>query len=179
MDKNNNIFVYNSKSKVNNFDSLYKNINNYNKVKDDKNYEFISRFLNTEPNDVSLIFFSDENITNLNNNIVNNILELTKKNLGKAYRIQPQQKEKMLTVMRYIYFRFNTNTETISEEVNQLNIEFLNEVVPTAYSSLISQIKYLETIETYNQNKNNVLQNPKNTQSDKEELKPLSSIFSF
>lgn len=161
---------------INDFTELYANIRNYNRIKDAPNYEFVSRILDTEANDVSLTFFSEENILLLNNNIISEVLEISKNNLGKAYRIQPQQREKMLTVMRYIYFAFVTNTYELSVEVQRLNEKFLQEVVPTAYNALVAHLKYLET---YNRTNNVPINNPENTQRDKADLKPLSSLFDF
>jgi hypothetical protein len=161
---------------VDDFTKLYANIRNYNTIKDAPNYEFVSRLLDTEANDVSLTFFSEENILLLNNNIISEVLEISKNNLGKAYRIQPQQREKMLTVMRYIYFAFVTNTYELSVEVQRLNEKFLQEVVPTAYNALVAHLKYLET---YNRTNNVPINNPENTQRDKVDLRPLSSLFDF
>lgn len=161
---------------INDFTKLYENINNYNTIKDSPNYEFVSRLLDTEANDVSLTFFSPENITLLNNSIINEVLEISKNKLGKAYRIQPQQKEKMITVMRYIYFAFVTNTYELNMEVQRLNQKFLEEVVPTAYNALVAHLKYLET---FNRANNVPISNPVNTQRDKADLRPLSSVFNF
>ena len=161
---------------VNNFSKLYDNINNYNNIKDATNFEFVSRLLDTEANDVSLTFFSEENILFLNNSIINEVLEISKNELGKAYRIQPQQREKMLTVMRYIYFAFVTNTYELAVEVQRLNEKFLQEVVPTAYNALVAHLKYLET---FNRVDNIPISNPINTQTDKADLRPLSSVFNF
>lgn len=161
---------------VDDFTKLYANINNYNTIKNAPNYDFVSRLLDTEANDVSLTFFSEENITFLNNSIINEVLEISRNELGKAHRIQPQQREKMLTVMRYIYFAFVTNTYELNVEVQRLNEKFLQEVVPTAYNALVAHLKYLET---YNRTNNVPMNNPVSTQRDKAELKPFSSVFNF
>ena len=161
---------------VNDFTKLYDNINNYNTIKDAPHYEFVSRLLDTEANDVSLTFFSEENIILLNNSIINKVLEISKNEMGKSYRIQPQQREKMLTVMRYVYFAFVTNTFELNIEVQRLNEKFLEEVVPTAYNALVARLKYLET---YNRTNNVPISNPVNTQRDKADLRPLSSLFNF
>ena len=159
-----------------NYDKLYANIRNYNNIKDADHYEFVSRLLNTEANDVSLTFFSEDNIKSLNTRISNEVLELSKINLGKAYRIQEQNREKVLTVMRYIYFAFITNTYELEVEVERLNLKFLEEVVPTAYNALVSYLKYLET---FNRTENVPINLPENTQRDKADLRPYSSLFGF
>jgi len=161
---------------VNDFTKLYDNINNYNTIKDASNYNFVSRLLDIEANDVSLTFFSEDNIKLLNDGIINGVLEISRNNLGKAYRIQPQQREKMLTVMRYIYFTFVTNTYELDVEVQRLNEKFLEEAIPTAYNALVAHLKYLET---FNRVENIPISNPVNTQRDKADLRPLSSVFNF
>lgn len=161
---------------VNDFTKLYDNINNYNTIKDASNYNFVSRLLDIEANDVSLTFFSEDNIKLLNDGIINGVLEISRNNLGKAYRIQPQQRKKMLTVMRYIYFTFVTNTYELDVEVQRLNEKFLEEAIPTAYNALVAYLKYLET---FNRVENIPISNPVNTQRDKADLRPLSSVFNF
>lgn len=161
---------------VNDFTKLYDNINNYNTIKNSPNYNFVSRLLDTEANDVSLTFFSEDNILLLNNSIINGVLEISRNNLGKAYRIQPQQREKMLTVMRYVYFSFVTNTYELDVEVQRLNDKFLEEVIPTAYNALVAHLKYLKT---FNRVENIPISNPVNTQRDKVGLRPLTSVFNF
>ena len=54
--------------------------------------------------------------------------------------------------------------------------KFLQEVVPTAYNALVAHLKYLET---YNRTNNVPINNPENTQRDKADLRPLSSLFDF
>ena len=43
---------------VDDFTKLYDNINNYNTIKDAPHFEFVSRLLDTEANDVSLTFLA-------------------------------------------------------------------------------------------------------------------------
>ena len=78
--------------------------------------------------------------------------------------------------MRYTYFAFVTNTYELAVEVQRLNEKFLQEVVPTAYNGLVAHLKYLET---FNRVDNIPISNPINTQTDKADLRPLSSVFNF
>jgi hypothetical protein len=158
-----------------NFNRLYDNINNYNNISNNENIDSINRMLNTEANDISIKFFSDDNINYLNNKIIAEILEKTKDELGQAMRIQPQQKEKMLTIMRYIYFEYNKNTYETDIEVQYMNEKFLEVAIPTIYSALKSYLKYLED---YDRSKNIPLNNPVST-TRKADLKPFSSLFGF
>ena len=73
---------------------IYKKMNNYDEIKDDKNKEYIGRLLNIEPNDITLIFFNDDNINFLNKQIQNEVLKLSKDEIGRSILIEEQQKEK-------------------------------------------------------------------------------------
>jgi hypothetical protein len=158
-----------------NFNKLYDNINNYNQIKDDNNIDMIQRVINTEANDISIKFFSDNNIEYLNNKIIAIILEKTKEELGQAMRIEPQRKGKILTIMRYIYFQYNKNTYETDVEVQYMNDKFLEVAIPTVFSALKSHVKYLED---YDRSKNIPLNNPISTKQ-KVDLKPFSSLFGF
>lgn len=144
---------------------IYKKMNNYDEIKDDKNKEYIGRLLNIEPNDITLIFFNDDNINFLNKQIQNEVLKLSKDEIGRSILIEEQQKEKMITIMRYIYFTHSTNTMETMDEVNYLNNEFLKLVVPIAFSSLNSHIRYLNT---YDRSKRVPLDNPINTKKEED-----------
>jgi hypothetical protein len=141
-----------------------------------KHIAYVTRLLNREANETSLTFFSLENINKLNNGIIYQILELSKKKLNKSYKIEPQEKNKMIPIMKYIYFNFATNSDELDIEINKLNNKFLERVVPTAYNALISYLKYLETLD---RSKNKLLNNPVNTQNNKDELKSISYLFNY
>lgn len=161
-----------------NFNNLYSNIKNYNKLTDETDYgDFtnISRMLNIEANDISIKFFSKDNIEFLNNKIITDILSITRDEYNQPMRIQKQQREKMLTVMRYIYFQYVRNTHETDIEVQHLNDKFIELVIPTVLSGLISHLKY---IQDYNRAKRVPLDRPITTKQ-KVDLKPFSSLFGF
>ena len=154
---------------------IYKKMDNYNQIKDDKNKEYIGRLLNTEPNDITLLFFNQNNIDNLNKRLQDEILKLSKEEIGRPILIENQQKEKMITVMRYIYFTYSTNTMETTAEVEYLNNEFIKLVVPIAYSSLNSYIRYLNT---YERSKRVPMDNPISTKNNENSsVKLFSKVF--
>ena len=158
-----------------NYDNLYGNIKNYDKIQDTKMKNDISRLLDVRANDVSLRFFSEDNVKKLNNIIIGDILNLTREKYKQPVRIKPQQREKMITVMRYVYYEYATNTYELNVEVQRLNEKFLELVVPTIYNELIA---YLNYIETYDRTKNIPINNPISTKQ-KADLKSFSSLFGF
>jgi len=161
-----------------NINKIYENIFNYNSYTDvapESEKTMVLRLTNIAPNDISLLFFRDDNIDKLNNRLINEVLRITKDNYDRPMKIQPQKKEQMLTLMRYIYFRYNTNTQTTTMEVEYLNNKFIEEFTDTTINALLYQIKY---IENYNRNEQTPLARPINTQQ-KADLRPFSSLFGF
>lgn len=161
-----------------NINKIYENIFNYNSYTDvapESEKTMVLRLTNIAPNDISLLFFRDDNIDKLNNRLINEVLRITKDNYDRPMKIQPQKKEQMLTLMRYIYFRYNTNTQTTMMEVEYLNNKFIEEFTDTTINALLYQIKY---IENYNRNEQTPLARPVNTQQ-KADLRPFSSLFGF
>lgn len=157
-----------------NHNKLYKNIRNYNNI-ESEDKDRISRLLNIEANDISIKFFSDENINNLNNQIITEIMRKSEEELGQKMRIKPQQKEKMITVMRYIYYTNIKNTYEVDVEVQRLNDKFMELCIPTIFQALVAHIRY---IENYNRTRNIPLDIPQSTKQ-KADLKPFSSLFGF
>lgn len=161
-----------------NIDKIYENIFNYDSYTNtapESEKNLVLRLTNIAPNDISLLFFRDDNIERLNNRLINEVLRITRQKYNTPMRIQPQKKEQMLTLMRYIYFRYNTNTLDTAIEVEFLNNKFIEDFIDTVINSLLYQIKY---IETYNRNEQVPLERPQNTQQ-KADLKPFSSLFGF
>lgn len=114
----------------------------------DRETDFVGNLLNTQPNDLSYIFFSDNNINNINNLLIEEIKKLTLSKYGKGIIIEPQQKNILVTIMRHIYFKNVKNQTDIMTEVTNLNSIVLYQIIPTVMSGLIAQIRY---INDYNQ----------------------------
>jgi|SaaInlStandDraft_5_1057022.scaffolds.fasta_scaffold15518_2 hypothetical protein len=161
-----------------NINKIYENIFNYNSYTDiapESEKNMVLRLTNITPNDISLLFFRDDNINKLNKRLINEVLRITKDKYNKPMKIQSQKKEQMLTLMRYIYFRYNTNTQETLVEVEYLNNKFIEDFLDTAINSLLYQIKY---IENYNRSEQIPLARPISTYK-KADLKPFSSLFGF
>ena len=107
-------------------------------------YEFVSNLINCEPNDISYIFFSDKNIDNINERLINEVKNITYERYNKMMKIQPQQKHLLITVMRHIYFKNVKNRDCTDVEVELLNRETLSQIVPTIITGLLAQIRYIE-----------------------------------
>lgn len=159
-------------------ENLYKNIFNYDSytaIAPESEKNMVLRLTNIAPNDISLLFFRDDNIDKLNNRLINEILNITREKYNRPMRIQPQKKEQMLTLMRYIYFTYSTNTKDTVVEVEYLNNKFIEDFLDTVLNGLLYQVKY---IETYNRQERVPLDRAVNTKQ-KADLRPFSSLFGF
>ena len=150
------------------------NMYNYNKYKPtNRETEFIGNLINITPNDISYIFFSDNNIIDLNKRLIEQVKNTTFERYGKKIIIESQNKHIMLTIMRHIYFRNCKNQYETNIEVEMLNKEVLKEIIPTILNGILSQIRYINdynTIHTFDL--------PKSGNSKKlDTIKPLSSLF--
>ena len=85
------------------------------------------------------------------------------------------KKEQMLTLMRYIYFRYSTNTKDTVVEVEYLNNKFMEDFLDTVLNGLLYQVKY---IETYNRQERVPLDRAVSTKQ-KADLRPFFSLFGF
>ena len=160
----------------------YKNNNTYNIREYNKyqatayEHEFVSNLINCEPNDISYMFFSDNNIDSINIRIINTVKEITYERYNKRMLIEPQQKHILITIMRHIYFKNARNQECADIEVELLNREVLRQVVPTIITGLISQIRYIndynKTLTPYELPANDSIKR-------KADLRSFSSLFDF
>ena len=144
----------------------------------EKELQFVKNLLNIEPNDISLLYFSKNNIEYLNAKIVDIIYGMTREKLEKPIKIQKQKEQYLLERMRYIYFDDVRNTSPTNIEVEHLNKRFLESIIPNIYSELISYLKYLDEINQYQSSNIPINENPISSRKRKE-LKPLSTFFDF
>ena len=105
--------------------------------------EFVGNLIHMEPNDISYMFFNDNNINYLNIVIINKVKEITFERYGKKIAIDPQQKKILITIMRHVYFKNITNTKPVDEEIIFLNDKVIELIVPTIVSELIHYIRYI------------------------------------
>jgi len=165
------------------YENINTNNNNIYNIREYNNYnpttyehEFVSNLINSEPNDISYMFFSDNNINSINKRIIDNVLEITFERYNKKMLIEPQQKHILITIMRHIYFKNVKNQECADIEVELLNREVLRQVIPTIITGLLSQIRY---INDYN-NTLTPYDLPINESTKrKADLRSFSSLFGF
>lgn len=142
-----------------------KDYNTYYKTASSKEIEFVGNLIHIQPNDIALLFFRDDNIANINNQLIQAIKEETLKRYEKKIGIMPQQKHIMLVIMRYVYFKNITNIGTVEEQVNMLNEKTIELLVPGVLQALVSYIKYINDYNTVKVS--SPLELPVNTQSRK------------
>ena len=119
-------------------------MNAYNTYKPtDGETDYVRKMLNIEPNDISYIFFSNNNINYLNNALIEEIKQLTFMRYGQKIGIMPQKKHMMYTIMRHIYFKNIRNTFDAQTEVDMLNKELLRQTVPIVMRELIAYMRYI------------------------------------
>lgn len=98
----------------------------------------------TEIIDIEQIFFSDENINLINKQL---ILYVWNKS-NKLYKINFQDKDKILIVMRYIYLEYSKNLPyNIKEQINELNCLTVSEIGPIVITNFEQKLGYLRDIE--------------------------------
>lgn len=114
----------------------YENLNVINENK----YNRTGNFQTTKLSDM---FFSQENIDHLQNQI---IIGVYKKTDGK-YRISKQSDDELVIVMKSIYLQYGRNNETeIQMQVNTLNKYVLDYCINDVYVNLQQYIKYIDDI---------------------------------
>ena len=96
-----------------------------------------------EPNAISYKFFSDINVDYINNNLIEQVKEITLERYGKKMQIQPQRKHIVVSIMRHIYFKNIKNMFPTDIEVDMLNKEVLRQMVPMVVRELIAHMRYI------------------------------------
>ena len=109
----------------------------------DKEREYVGKIINIEPNDISYKFFSDINVDYINNNLIEQVKEITLERYGKKMQIQPQRKHIVVSIMRHIYFKNIKNMFPTDIEVDMLNKEVLRQMVPMVVRELIAHMRYI------------------------------------
>ena len=136
--------------------------------------EYVGNLLNIEPNDISYMFFNDNNINNINKQLIENIISMTFERYGKKIVIQPQKKHIVIAIMRHIYFTNIKNAFPAEEEVDLLNKEVLRRMTPVVMRELIAYLRY---INDYNSIVPMELPKPANRKQDN--LASFSNNFDF
>lgn len=93
--------------------------------------------------DIPNIFFSDENINIINNNLIYAVY----KNTNNEYKIKPQSNEQLLIVMRYVFLEYARHLPyDITGQVKALNTHVVNEILPNVITNAQQHIGYLKDI---------------------------------
>ena len=89
------------------------------------------------------IFFSNENIDNINNKLILEVYNIT----NKKFKIAKQSNETLIIVMRYVFINHAKHLPyNIKEQVNQLNLLVLKEIVPNVITNITQKVDYLSYI---------------------------------
>jgi hypothetical protein len=128
-----------------------------------KRNEMIKNMVRTsqsEITDVESLFFSDENIELINKQL---ILYVWKKS-NNMYKVNFQDKDKLLIVMRYVYLEFARNLPyDINKQINELNCITISEIGPSVITNFEQKLGYLRDIEK----RQPLLQLPQSTSKNK------------
>ena len=109
----------------------------------DKEREYVGKLINIEPNDISYTFFSDKNVDNINEQLIEEIKNITLERYGQKMQIQPQRKHLVISVMRHIYFTNIKNAFPTEIEVDLLNKEVLKKMIPVVTRELIAYMRFI------------------------------------
>ena len=89
--------------------------------------------------DLEKMFLSLKNIDHVQNLIINGVYELS----NNEYRIDRQDDDALLIIMRSIFVQYSRNlSSNLNEQVESLNKIVIDECVPKIYKEVISYMKY-------------------------------------
>ncbi len=88
-------------------------------------------------------FFSDENISLINKQL---IIAVYKKTKGQI-KISEQSKESLIIIMRYIYLEYARHLPyDVAGQIKELNCQVIGEILPKIITEATQRIAYLEEI---------------------------------
>tara|TARA_A100001015_G_C14563765_1_gene546419 strand:+ start:42 stop:500 length:459 start_codon:yes stop_codon:yes gene_type:complete len=139
-----------------------------------KQKQIVKNLTNIEPNDLSLYFFSEDNIDYINKQLQENIFELSKKRYGKRVGVEQQEPHRLLLIMREVYlnYLYCYNENSIEKNLDTINNHLLKIITPDVFKGLIQHVKYLND---YN-DKNKIMPLPIRD-SNRKYLDPISRAF--
>ena len=140
----------------------------------DRELEYVGNLLNIQPNDISFMFFSDSNINNINNMLVDHVMIETEKRYGQKIKIEHQKKHLITVIMRCVYFRNVRNIYKAQDEVDMLNKEVIRQMLPVVIRELISYLRYVRDY-----NRIIPMDLPKANNRRMDNLRPLARMFEF
>jgi hypothetical protein len=128
------------------------------------------RISECEQGDLEETFFSDENISLINKQL---IISIYKKSRGQI-KISDQSKESLIIVMRYIFLEYARHLPyDIAGQIRELNCQVVGEVLPKIITESTQRIAYLEEIN----NPRKIVPLPVNVHKGHREVQSVTSIF--
>ena len=127
-----------------------------------------------ELTELSVLFFSDENIDLINKQIVLKVFKLS----NKSYKIPFQSKESLLIVMRHVWIIYSRNLDFhLKKQIKELNDKVACEVAPQIITNVDQYYGYLRDIETRNKSNFNLIDLPKNSNTTEKTFPSISEVF--
>ena len=100
---------------------------------------------NFERSKLSDLFFSKQNIQNIQNLLITGVY----KKSNSQIMIDKQPEDNIVIVMRSMYLQYSKNLDTkLNEQVNELNSYVLNFCIPKVYSEAVAYLKYKQDAST-------------------------------
>ncbi len=123
-----------------------------------------------EQGDLETTFFSDENISLINKQL---ILSVFKKSKGQI-KISDQSKQSLIIVMRYVFLEHARHLPyDIAGQIRELNCQVVGEVLPKIITEATQRIAYLEEIN----NPRKVVPLPVNVNKNNRSLQSVTSVL--
>jgi len=96
-----------------------------------------------EQGELEETFFSDENISLINKQLIMSVYKKTKGQI----KISEQSKESLVIILRYIYIEYAKHLPyDIAGQIRELNCRVIGEVLPKIITEATQRIAYLEEI---------------------------------
>jgi hypothetical protein len=128
------------------------------------------RISECEQGDLEDLFFSDENISLINKQL---IMSVYKKSKGEI-KISEQSKQSLIIVMRYIFLEYARHLPyDISGQIRELNCQVVGEVLPKIITEATQRISYLEEIN----NPRKMIPLPINVHKGHREMQSVTTTF--
>tara|TARA_X000001036_G_C20486908_1_gene728134 strand:- start:437 stop:931 length:495 start_codon:yes stop_codon:yes gene_type:complete len=100
---------------------------------------------NFERSKLSDLFFSKQNIQNIQTLLINGVYEKSNSQI----RIDKQPEDNIVIIMRSMYLQYSKNLDTeLNTQVNELNNYVLNFCIPKVYSEAVAYLKYKQDAST-------------------------------
>ena len=128
------------------------------------------RISECEQGDLENVFFSDENISLINKQL---ILSVYRKSKGQIV-ISEQSKQSLIIVMRYVYLEHARHLPyDISGQIRELNCRVVGEILPLVITNATQRIDYLKEIES----PFSLIPLPENVHKGKKNINSITSLM--